>query len=119
MIESLGNALSGMKSFTLKKQSHANNIANMTTGGYSSVRVTMRENPEGGVSVVAGRPGQTVPDGRDGYVNGAADDVDSPSDVDPVTEITESMAADAGFSMNAVAARTADEMLGTVIDIKQ
>jgi len=108
MLSALGIAASGMRDAMVRVDVAANNIANVSTGGFVPSQVLSTEVPEGGVAsvVTAGAPGAAV-----------LVDVPFASGTDLATEMANLIIAKAAFSANASAFRTAAEMHNTLLDL--
>jgi len=82
---------------------NANNIANVNTDGFVPTDTTL-SNPTKG-SVIANS-------------SLATDNGSSKSQTDLAKELPDQINVEAGFSVNATAIKTQDEMLGTLLDLK-
>ncbi|MCI7568485.1 flagellar basal body rod C-terminal domain-containing protein [Desulfovibrio sp.] len=116
-VSSLDISSSALQTFGLGMMTTANAIANVNTDGFLPQRAVYGEMRGGGVrleSVVqeGGQPGrvQTAVERR------AV--TDAPSATELTREIPGMMTTQRAFEVNAVAVRTADEMLGTLLDIR-
>lgn len=115
-VSSLDISSSALQTFGLGMMTTANAIANVNTDGFLPQRAVYGEMRGGGVrleSVVqeGGQPGrvQTAVERR------------AVTDAPSATELTREipgMTTQRAFEVNAVAVRTADEMLGTLLDIR-
>ncbi len=115
MIFSVGNSSSALRAHATKLAVSADNIANFATESFKKSRAVFQEGRNGGVEVDIERvdtPGPIIPDdGDDQYV------AREMSNVDLGEEIPQTMLAQRGYEANLSVIRTADEMLGSLIDI--
>jgi len=116
MIPALQSGLSGAKAFQRQVDAAARNVANVATNGYRKERVAMTEDRAGGVATQSARvetPGPTVvdPGGADGVLVEL-------SNVDLAEELTGMLIGERGFELNLKTVKTADEMLGALLDLK-
>jgi flagellar basal-body rod protein FlgC len=95
-ITALSSGLAGMLSSQRALDVSANNIANASTPGYKAERV-----------------GVTQPSSDTVTLTGASD-----NGTDLATEIVSQISSKASFDASAKVVKTADEVLGTLIDIK-
>ena len=103
-ISALSSGLSGMIGYQTALDSGTHNIANANTGGFSPEQASFNENATGGVVV---------------NLNHAADSAPSdPSGTDLANEMVNSIQYQAGFDINAQMVKTADQVLGTLVNIK-
>ncbi|HEU4684105.1 MAG TPA: flagellar basal body protein [Nitrospira sp.] len=117
MIPAMYAALSGMTGFTKKVEVTANNIANVNTDGFKGSRTEFVEVPSGGILPVI----------QQDDANGPAvlrDSVSGPvqialSNVDAGQEAVNLIVAQRGFEANLETLRTAEGMLGSVLDIRK
>jgi flagellar basal-body rod protein FlgC len=108
MINALSTALSGMNAAQSELNATAHNIANAETPGFKAVRVDRVSLSGGGVATrgsVDPAAGPVDGDGREG------------SNVDLATESVNLVRAQALYTANAVVVKTADRMLGTLLDV--
>ena len=99
----LNNAASGLSAAAAEINVTAGNIANLNTPGYQARRADLVELSGGGVAV-AGISVDTTP-----AANGT-------SNVTLATEMMQLTRAKLLYSANAAVVRTADQMLGTLLD---
>ncbi|GAB4248117.1 flagellar basal body rod C-terminal domain-containing protein [Deferrisoma sp.] len=114
MIRALSSALAGALARQTQVDAAAKNLANATTRGYKRLEVTLQETP-GGVRAEAAReetPGPPVPPEPPDTEPAEG------SNTDPVREITTMIEGQRGFEADLQVLRTADEMLGTLLDRK-
>jgi len=117
MMSAIDTALSGMAAFAKKLDVSANNVANVNTDGFHKSRVESVEVGTGGVLPVVQKdesPGPSVLREK-GY--GAAQ-VEL-SNVDLGEEALSQIIAQRGFEANIRTLKTADDMLGSIIDTKR
>ena len=103
-ISALGSGLSGLLGYQTALDSSAHNIANASTGGFTPEQASFNENATGGVIVSLSRGADTAPS--------------NPSGTDLTTEMVHSIQYQAGFDINAQVVKTADQVLGTLVNIK-
>jgi flagellar hook protein FlgE len=115
LILSVSNSISALSAHATKLAVSANNIANVETEAFKKSRAVLQEGANGSVKVEIQRvdtPGPVVEDSsNDQY---AAREM---SNVDLGEEIPQTMIARRGYEANLSMIRTADEMLGSVINI--
>lgn len=117
MIPAIDIALSGLTAFAKKLDVSAHNVANVNTDGFHKSRVEAVEVGTGGVLPVVQKddsPGPSVLKDR-GY--GAAQ-VEL-SNVDLGGEAVTQIVAQRGFEANLRTLKTADDLLGSIIDTKR
>jgi flagellar hook protein FlgE len=101
----LNIGLSGMKSYQRALDSTSFNVANANTSGFKPQQVTFQEVTPSGVVVNISQDASNVSESA------------SASGTDLATELVNSMQYQAGFDFSAQIVKTADEVLGTLIDI--
>jgi flagellar hook protein FlgE len=106
-LSALGSGLSGMQAFQTALNSSANNVANMDTNGFQPQTVDFQSGTNGGVNVALSAP--SAPQ--------SAVAANAPSGTDYATEAVNSMQYKFGFDMSAQVVKTADQTLGTLINI--
>jgi len=115
MIFSVGNNISSLSSHATKLAVTANNVANVDTEGFKKSRAVLQEGPNGAVQVQIDQintPGPLIQeDGADQYT------AVEMSNVDLGEEIPQTMLTRTGYEANLTMIKTADEMLGSVLDI--
>ncbi|WP_230418999.1 flagellar basal body rod C-terminal domain-containing protein [Undibacterium griseum] len=104
LISALNSGLSGMRANETALDSSAHNVANADTQGFNPQQVSFQENTNGGVIVNLSR--------------GSAIAQQDNSGTDLENEVVQSIQYKAGFDVNAKMVKTADEMLGTLINTK-
>lgn len=107
-IPALNSGLSGMLAFQRGLDTSANNIANAQTNGYKPQQASFKEGSNGGVSTVVSGNGS----------NGTSATSAETSGTDLATEMVNSLVYKAGFDASAKIVKTADQMLGTLVDIQ-
>jgi flagellar basal body rod protein FlgG len=115
LIFSVGNSISALRAHATKLAVSANNIANVETEAFKKSRAVFQEGPNGSVKVGIERvetPGPIIQDHSDDqYV------ARKMSNVDLGEEIPHTILAQRGYEANLRMIRTADEMLGSIMDI--
>lgn len=101
----LNIGITGMKSYQRALDSSSFNIANANTSGFTPQQVSFQENHGDGVVVKISQDGAK------------ASEPNAPSGTDLATELVSSIQYHAGFDFSAQIVKTADEVLGTLIDI--
>lgn len=99
-ISALGAGLSGMRSYQRALDVSANNIANTNTVNYAAQRVGFQQGASGGVEAVN---------------LSAGNDAAAP---DLASDIVDQLSFKNGYQLSAKIVQTADDMLGTLIDIR-
>lgn len=115
MIDPIDAALSAMTAFRKKMDVTSNNIANVNTNKFKKSRVTMQEGGNGGVQAQIQKvntPG--IP--RDAIENDRIAEVES-SNVDLAEELTGMIPTQTAYSANLKTMKTADEMIGALLDV--
>ncbi|GGC61078.1 flagellar basal body protein [Undibacterium terreum] len=107
-ISALSSGLSGLQAFQRGLDTSANNIANAQTNGYKPQQASFKEGSNGGVNAVVSGNGS----------NGTSTTSTEASGTDLATETVNSLVYKAGFDASAKVVRTADQTLGTLIDIQ-
>ena len=105
-ISSLSSGLSGMIANATALDSTANNVANASTNGYKPEVAAFQQGSVSGVTVNISKVG----------ADAAA--AETPSGTDLATETVNSIQYLAGFKLNAQVVKTADQVLGTLLNIK-
>ncbi|MEW6489993.1 MAG: flagellar basal body rod C-terminal domain-containing protein [Thermodesulfobacteriota bacterium] len=117
MLPAIHSGLSGVRAFERKVDLAARNVANAATPGYEKLRAAHAEGAGGGVTSHLERvstPGLLVPD----LAAEGAPPVEL-SNVDLAEETVEMLLGQRGFQANLQTLRTADQMLGTLLDVKR
>lgn len=114
MLRPLDISLSGLNAASLRMNVSANNTANVLSDGFKASRVVNQAQAEGGVSSTVQKvdtPGVKAPRSteKSGFVE--------LSNVDLATEIIDQTIAHRTYQANLQTLRTADEMIGTIIDV--
>ncbi|HJT22689.1 MAG TPA: flagellar basal body rod C-terminal domain-containing protein [Nitrospira sp.] len=115
MIPAMYTALSGMSGFTKKIEVIANNIANVNTDGFKGSRTEFVEVPTGGILPVVEQDNANGPAVLKDSASGPAQ-VEL-SNVDLGEEAVSLILAQRGFQANLQTLKTADSMLGSVLDV--
>ena len=117
MISAIHTALSGLASFGKQLDVSAHNIANVNTDGFKNSDTTFVEAPSGGVLPVVQKdnsPGPAVlKDTAQGSIQVEL------SNVDLGKETVSQIMAQRGFEANLRTVKTADDMLGSILDMKK
>lgn len=117
-VSSLDISASALRAFGVGMMTTANAIANVNTDGFLPQRTVYGEMRGGGVRVESVRQ----EGGQPGRIQTAAERRATTGRVPSATELTREipgmMTTQRAFEANAVAVRTADEMMGTLLDIK-
>ena len=115
MVFSVGNTISSLNAHATKLAVSANNVANVATEGFKKSRAVLQEGPGGAVQVQIDRvntPGPLIQDdGEDQYT------ALEMSNVDLGEEIPQTMLTTRGYEANLTVVKTADELLGSILDI--
>ncbi len=116
MIPAFQPALSGLKAFGTKIQSNANNIANANTDGFKKSRVNLASTSPQGVSATV----EKVNSPGSSYFRETSDGMELTelSNVDLGSEIPEMNLNSQLYKANLKTIQVADEMMGTLLDIK-
>jgi flagellar basal-body rod protein FlgC len=106
MLSPVDASISALGAFGLGMRVTANNIANVNTNGFKSSRVDYESGPAGqGVRVGAVSRGSV------------ASSAEPLNDVSLEREFTGMISLENAYTANAVAIRTASDMIGTVLDM--
>ena len=103
-------AHSGMRASTLRLQSSAHNVANLNTDGFDPLRVVQQDRANGGVSATV----ETVNTQNPTIQRGS--DIVETSGTDLGEEMVEQLVAQRSHEANIATLRTADEILGALLD---
>jgi flagellar hook protein FlgE len=103
-ISALNSGLSGLQSYQTALDSSAHNIANANTNGFIPEQANFQESGNGGVTVNISRQGSAA--------------ASAASATDLTTETVNAIQYKAGFDLNAQVVKTANEVLGTLINIQ-
>lgn len=107
-ISALNSGLTGMLAFQRGLDTSANNIANSLTKGFQPQQASFQEVAHGGVSSLVSGNGSS----------GSFATSTAASGTDLATETVNSLVYKAGFEISAKVVKTADQMLGTLVDIQ-
>jgi flagellar hook protein FlgE len=102
----LSSGVSGLNAAERALGNSAHNVANLNTQGFQPTQASFQEAAPAGSGVSISLQGQQLLK------------VDGPSGTDPATETTNSLLYKAQFDLSAKVIQTADQNLGTLIDIK-
>ncbi len=129
-ISALSTGLSGMQAFQRALDVTGNNVANADTNGFEPQQAQFQSTNGGGVSVTA-TPGSTAAGAASSIASASASPSASgsatspqslsssaPSGTDLVAETVNSLQYKFGFDMSAQVVKTANENLGTLINIQ-
>jgi flagellar hook protein FlgE len=105
-LAALSSGVSGLNAADRALGNAAHNVANTSTEGFQPSQVQFQENAPAGTGVSISRQAQQL------------QKVDGPSRTDLATETTNSLVYKAQFDLSAKVIQTADQNLGTLIDIK-
>ncbi len=112
MISSINNSISGIQAALDLQSVSAGNIANVATDEFKSDVAVVEAEDNGGVTVTMTK--NTEP----GVVYDRGDGVEiESSNVDLASEITNQISSKSFLQANVAAVKTADEMLGSLLDI--
>ncbi|MDD5296597.1 MAG: flagellar basal body protein [Rhodocyclaceae bacterium] len=117
MNSALSSGLSGMLAHQQALDVSANNTANASTNGFRPAKAAFSEQAGGGVQAVA-TPSTLVTLSSQAAAKGGDNVAAAPSGTDLATEAVNSIAYRVGFDMSAKMVKTADQLLGTLIDAK-
>ncbi|PXX46601.1 flagellar basal body rod C-terminal domain-containing protein [Undibacterium pigrum] len=104
-VSALSSGLSGLKAYSTALDSSGHNVANASTAGFIPQQASFQEQPAGGVIANISKEGSSL----------ASQEL---SGTDLANEIVQSLQFKLGFDLSAKVVKTADEVLGTLIDIK-
>jgi len=117
MMSAIDTALSGMAAFGKKIEVTAHNVANVNTDGFKKSRTEFVEIKTGGVLPVVQKDDSAGPAVLKDTGYGAAQ-VEL-SNVDLGEEAVSQIIAQRGFEANLRTLKTADDMLGSILDTKK
>lgn len=117
MLPAIHSGLSGVRAFERKVDVAARNVANAATPGYEKIRAIHGESAVGGVGSHRERVCAPDPVGPDPRAEGAPPA--ERSNVDLAGETVEMLLGQRGYEANLQTIRTADQMLGTLLDAKR
>ena len=118
MISALHTAASGLQAHSQTMNVTANNIANVNTQDYTAKSAALAERQPSGVKVAAVMDTQTPPHVRSSYSNPESYVAERMSNVALGTEKMNEITSLRAYQANANAVHTADEMLGTLVNMK-
>ena len=127
MIDAISSAQSGLSAMTTSMAATANNVANVNTDGYKSKDVRLETGPQGqGVRVAdvavdnsAGgyRPAAVSGQNEAGVYEPSVGMVET-SNVDLARQSVNMMETSRAFEADVAVARTQDDMVGTLLDMR-
>ena len=117
MIGAIQSALSGLTAFSTQVAVTAHNVANVTTDGFKKSRTELIAVESGGVRSVIQKDETAGPTilNNTGYGPAQLE----LSNVDLAEEAVNRIIGQRGFEANIQTIKTADEMLGTILDIRK
>ncbi len=113
MINGFDISISGMKAMETRMSTTANNLANTVSDGFKKDRVTLSENQNGGVEATISKvdtPGTVVED------QGTTREL---SNVDMAEELVSTIPTKAIYTANLKMIQAQDEVMGTILNIKE
>jgi len=116
MISGIHSARSGLAAIQKKTEATAHNVANAETDGFKKIRVTLHEQEPQGIRAEARRMETPGPLVQEPTTDGSA--LVEKSNVELSEELPGMMLGRRMFQANLKTLRTADEMLGSLLDIK-
>ncbi len=117
MISAIHTALSGLTAFAKQIEVSANNVANVNTDGFKKSRTEFVEMEPSGVLPVVQKDNSAGPAVLRDTASGPTQ-VEL-SNVDLGEEAVNQIVAQRGFEANLSTLKTADDMLGSILDIKK
>lgn len=117
MISAMHSALSGVAAYAKQVEVSAHNVANVNTDGFKKSQTDLVEGSNGGVRPVVRKDdsaGPTVLSNR-----GHGPTQVELSNVNLAEETVNQIIAQRGFEANINTLKTADDMLGTILDMKR
>jgi flagellar basal-body rod protein FlgC len=117
MIGAIHSALSGLTAFSTQVAVTAHNVANVTTDGFKKSRTELIAVESGGVRSAIQKDETAGPTilNNTGYGPAQLE----LSNVDLAEEAVNQIIGQRGFEANIQTVKTADEMLGTILDIRK
>ena len=116
MIVGMYSSISGLQAFEKKLESTANNMANVNTDGYKKTRVTLQEGQPYGVRIHAEKTTTPGPQVYEQTNKGFS--LVEKSNVELSEELPNLMLTRRFYQANLKAIKTAEEMLGSLLDVK-
>jgi len=117
MIGAIQSALSGLTAFSTQVAVTADNVANVTTDGFKKSRTELIAVESGGVRSAIQKDETAGPTILNNTGYGPAQF--ELSNVDLAEEVVNQIIGQRGFEANIQTIKTADEMLGTILDIRK
>lgn len=99
-----GSSISSMNGHSTWMDVNANNVANVNSDKFKSIDTKLEEGQESNPKAILRESDR--------------ESVDDRSNTDLAKELTDQIAIEKGFGVNATVVKTKDEMLGTLMDIK-
>ena len=116
MIPPISSALAGLQAYGTKIQSNSNNIANSNSDGFKKTRVVNQSSTSQGVEALVQKvetPGPLV-----SRVTDEGQEMVELSNVDLANELVDMNQSAHMYTANLKTIQVADEMIGTLLDIK-
>jgi flagellar basal-body rod protein FlgC len=110
MLNAVNSASSALRAYTEVINTTAHNVANINTEGYNPQRVRLSEARGGGVKAAIESTRNPAEVRQDAYISGK-------NNVNYATEAVNRIISLRSFQANTGVVRTADEMLGTLINM--
>lgn len=115
MVGNISSSLSALNAFATKLNVASRNASNVNTDGYKAERAVMAERG-GGVYASVEKTGDPSPVALE--TRGGVETLVEKSNADLAGSMVDMMVASRSFEANVKAIKTADEMTGTVLDLK-
>ena len=116
MIQGINSSLSALLGLQKKLESTANNVANVNSDGYKKTKVTLHEGDPNGVTAHIQKVDDRGPLVYEQTSSG--EELVEKSNVDLTEEMPDLMLTKRFYQANLKTIQTADEMLGSLLDIK-
>jgi flagellar basal-body rod protein FlgC len=116
MLPAIQSALSGLHAYSQKTQATANNVANLNTPGFQRDVVTLSSQSPQGVTASVSKDQSPAPLVAEPSDSGTS--LVEQSNADLIREMPDLIMEKNGFSANITTLKTADQMMGTLIDLK-
>lgn len=117
MISAIHTALSGLTAFAKQIEVVAHNVANVNTDGFKKSRTEFVEVADGGVLPVVQKDDSAGPSVLKDLGHGPS--IVELSNVDLGEETAQQILAQRSFEANLQSLKTADTMLGSILDVKK
>lgn len=118
MINALYSSASGMQAYSQAMNVTASNIANVNSNDYTAKTAVLAEKQPAGVEVAAIMDTQTAPHVRTYYTNPESYIAERMNNIALGSEKLNETTSLRAYQANANAARTADEMIGNIVNMK-